>query len=330
MSSPDSAQTAIQQEILQEAGTNELEILVFYMAGHPYGVNVAKVREVMLCPKLTRPPTQFPAVEGVFMFRGRVVPVLRLRDCLGLPPYAPEALVDPQATRVIVTEFSQRLTAFRVDTVERIVRVYWDKIMPVPRQEAFSECLATAILNLDERLVPLPDLERLIAGLGGSRDMEAPITARPQRADFGIALAEDSHPIQRILVSTLQKAGYTRLRAHDDGEQMWQWLQQEAMSSTDSLRGRVDLIITDIEMPNLDGLRLTRLVREHPRLKALPVVIFSSLITPETQHKGDSVGATAQICKPQLPRLVELIDSLLLGTELGPEVPSAAALLRAP
>jgi two-component system chemotaxis response regulator CheV len=306
----DRSNARTEPDILLEAGTNELEALVFSLNKHRYGINVAKVREVMLGPKLHRLPESSPSIEGVFMLRDRVVPLICLRRHLGLAPHPPQAIQDPAATRVIVAEFNGRLSAFRVDAIEQIRRVSLEHVNPMPRMHAFESAPVVALMRIEDLLVPMLDFEMIVTEVhGGARlNIPPPPTQPPAPARGGrrIVLAEDSMIIQTMIRSSLQSAGYQQVHTFDDGKAAWEWLQGAAAAGQ-----AVDLVITDIEMPQLDGLRLCKLLREHPSYQGLPIVLFSSLVSPDNQHKGEAVGATAQISKPELGHLVDLMARLL-------------------
>ena len=124
-------------------------------------------------------------------------------------------------------------------------------------------------------------------------------------------LADDSALIRRLLKDTLTKAGFRNLRIFDDGQQALDYLTELKAKKGENFREDVQLLITDIEMPRMDGLTLTRKIKEDPILQKLPVIVFSSLITDELRHKGESVGANAQLSKPEVEGLVKTIDNLL-------------------
>lgn len=298
--------------ILLETGTNELEALIFSLDGHPYGINVAKVREVMIAPAIHCLPDSPPAVEGVFWLRERVVPLVSLRGYLGLTPYPPEMLAESSATRVIIAEFNNGIHAFRVDCIERICRLSLQAINPLPRLEEFGNVPVVALAGLDEgeALVPMLDFEMIVAELRGGAILKMP-TARAAagetaRASKRIVVAEDSPTIKRLMTRSLVDAGFKQLHVFEDGQQAWDWLIVDAQAG-----GVVDLVITDIEMPQLDGLRLCRLIRDHEVLKDTPVILFSSLVSDDNRKRGETVGATAQISKPELAQLVDLMESIL-------------------
>ena len=310
MSTFSAKQMLLEQDILLEAGTNELEVLVFILDGGKFGINVAKVREVISPGKVHKLPQTPDAVEGTFRLREQVVPLIGLRQFLQLPPYTPEQLADPERSRIIVTEFNQEVNAFRVDAVERINRISWEAIQPMPEVSGTHHSPITAVTRIDDQLVLLLDFETIIdrihtfSKLRTGRVENSRGVDRPSKR---IAMAEDSVTVRQLMRDSMTASDYTNIEMFGDGAAIWQWLRKQA---DDPNSPDVDLVISDIEMPQIDGLHLTKLIREHPKLKDVPVMLFSSLITPSNLKKGEAVGATSQISKPDLFRLVEIVDEL--------------------
>lgn len=310
-------------DILLEAGTNELEVMIFTLDGNPYAINVAKVCEVIMAPQVRRLPSPPPSVEGVFMHRQRPVSIVRLRALLNLRPYASEQLADPTGTRVIVAEFNQRLTAFRVDSVERIFRVRGGQIRRLPRASELETISIVAMIELEDGLIPILDFETMVYDLGGGREEGGPAAVVAQappaaRATRRIVVAEDSATIRRLVSTRLKGRGYEHVQLFEDGQQAWDWLSAVAAGGAHAVAGSVDLVVSDIEMPQMDGLRLCRLIRESEPLKPLPVILFSSLVNAGNEKKGDAVGATAQISKPDITLLIEAVDRILFGEAAAP------------
>ncbi|MEM9381215.1 MAG: chemotaxis protein [Planctomycetota bacterium] len=289
--------------ILLEAGTNELEIMVMEIGALVFGVNVAKVREVILPVRVHALPSAPPFVEGVFELRGSVVELLDLRSYLGLASHLRDSQGDSQ---IIVTEFNESMMGFRIDRVLGIERASWDQIQSVPEDLQGGGTPIVGIAQVKDQIVQMLDLELILSQVkpGAAWDA-APIEAREERTRARILVADDSDAIRARIVSTLRAAGYTDLTEFRSGAEVWEHI--EACSPDND----PDLVVTDIEMPQLDGLHLTKKIRGHHRLADIPVILFSSLVNDRTRHKGEQVGATAQISKPQLPQAVELMDRLL-------------------
>jgi two-component system chemotaxis response regulator CheV len=310
MSSFSAKQMLLGKDILLEAGTNELEILVFYLDGGPYGVNVAKVREVITPLTVYRLPETHESVEGAFRLRDKVVPLIDLRHYLDLKPYTDEERRDKEASRIIVTEFNQTINGFRVDAVEQIHRLSWEQIQPMPRIGGSGLSPLTAIAKINEKLVPMLDFEMIIDRIKTINQLRTGPVPNKWNVDRGsqfVAVAEHSATVQQHICESKTSSGYKNVNSFTNGQDLWNWLCQRASEPG----GRVDIVISDIEMPQIDGLHLTKRIREHAVLKDLPVVLFSSLITADNIKKGQAVGATEQISKPQLHTVVELVDEIL-------------------
>jgi two-component system chemotaxis response regulator CheV len=302
----------VDSRILLEAGTNEVEILVFKVAGQLCGVNVAKVREVQPHRTPTYIPHASPAVEGVLCVRGGVVPVVNLRQVL----WGSEAdLKGSAANQDLLLEFNNQLVAFQVQGIDRIHRVSWKNFIPLPYCPG-TDAPVTGIVLIDGRIVTILDFEAIGLNLG--------INGTPPRvaADdassgvpairFPIVFVDDSPLIRRLLDDALLQAGYADRRGFGDGQEAWEYLDEVAHGhSVETVRAAVAGVISDIEMPRMDGFSLTRRIRENPVLKDLPVVLFSSLISKDNEKKGFQVGATAQISKPHWAELTTTLLDVL-------------------
>jgi len=296
-----------QQDILLESGTNEVEVLAFGLADERYGVNVAKVREVIRLPKMIRVPHVHEVTDGVFKLREDIVPLLNLRRYFGLEP-GPQSEED----NVIVTEFSNVRVAFRVDHVDRIYRVSYNDVGGLPGGMGAEEAAVTAIAQLGEELVMMVDFERLVMSIGGIQDFERYANqienTEFNRSEHRLLHAEDSPLMRKTIEKALVKSGYTQLTSMKDGEEARDWHEANTVALGDST---VELVITDIEMTKMDGLHLTKRIKAHPLLKDIPVIVFSSLVSPDNEKKCKAVGADMQITKPELGMLVGNLDRLL-------------------
>lgn len=297
----------LDKEILLESGTNELEVLVFDIAQFTFGINVAKVREVFPRPKITALAKSHPSVRGVFRLRDHVVPCVSLVDHLGIEATGPEA-----ESTMILTDFNQQQTAFLVDRVERIHRLSWEKVMGMPPLEALRQTPVTAIVRCDNRLIVMLDFEMIIDQVTQQAYRVGAIenVQNLPRDQLRIVMCDDSPTIRQAVGATLRDSGYTRLELFENGEQAWKWIERR-LAETGSAAGVADLIISDIEMPQVDGLHLTKRIKEHPQLRELPVLLYSSIVTPDNMKKGAAVGANLQISKPELNKIVEIADGLI-------------------
>lgn len=293
--------------ILLESGTNEFEIVEFYVGDVHYGVNVAKVREVIARIPVTDMPEAHPHVDGLFTLRGKVVPLINLSRCLGL-----EGSSDPK--NIIVTEINTYTTGFLVDGVERIHRISWMKMEPAP--EVSTRSLVVGIIKMEGRMILLLDFETIIAEIipeinkKFSTFDEVDEDIRERRTKKTVMIAEDSPILRSLLVDTLKEAGYTTITDFGNGQLAWDYL-CEAEAKHKAMHDVADIIISDIEMPQMDGHRLLKLIRDKQYTKDIPVVFFSSLINDEMRLKGEALGATAQLSKPEIGKLINLVDSIV-------------------
>ncbi|MEX2186193.1 MAG: chemotaxis protein CheW [Pirellulales bacterium] len=308
------------KEILLESGTNELEVLVFNIAEFNVGINVAKVREVFPRPNITALAKSHPSVRGVFRLRDRVVPCVSLADHLGIATTGPEA-----ESTMILTDFNQQQTAFLVDRVERIHRLSWEKVMGMPPLEALRQTPVTAVVHCDNRLIVMLDFEMIIDQVTQQAYRVGPIanTLNLPREQLRIVMCDDSPTIRQALSTTLRDSGYTQLEIFENGAQAWDWIEQR-LAETGSAAGVADLIISDIEMPQVDGLHLTKRIKQNPQLRELPVLLYSSIVTPENMKKGAAVGADMQISKPELNKIVEVADGMIAKAREGATAAEAA------
>ena len=292
--------------ILLEAGTNELEIMIIECGRIVFGVNVAKIREVILPTLVHQLPTAPPCIEGVFELRGRVVELIDLRQYLGFGAFTKEERELPTGSQILVTEFNDSVIGFRVGSVRKIERYSWDKIAPVPKSLRGSDVPMVGVAQVGDDVVQMIDLEDILFRIKPSLEMTSvEVTKEEARGEKRLLVAEDSEVIRARITATLKEAGYTQIVDFSNGLDAWNHIE----ACTDETYPH--MVITDIEMPRLDGLHLCKKIREHRDIGEIPVVLFSSLINERTRNKGDQVGATAQISKPQLAEVVSLSDKYL-------------------
>ncbi|MBC8014594.1 MAG: chemotaxis protein CheV [Sporomusaceae bacterium] len=301
-----SGTAASKKGILLETGTNEFEIVEFAVGSVNYGINVAKVREVINLVPITKMPNSHPYVDGVFTLRGRLMPLVNLPRCLGSEESG------ATANNIIVSELNNFFVGFLVNEVSRIHRVSWTEMEPPP-SISDSE-MVVGVIKMAEKLVILLDFEKIVSDI--NPEMNVKLTTVPKSSDARkeirktkkIMIAEDSHMLRDLLVDTLHQAGYLNVFAYNDGKAAWDALKILAKSES-PLEEKISMLITDIEMPQMDGHHLLKLVRDDSVLAKLPVVIFSSLINDEMRRKGEAIGANGQVSKPEIAKLIELLDS---------------------
>ncbi|GGF12382.1 chemotaxis protein CheV [Halobacillus andaensis] len=293
------------QGILLESGTNELEIVEFSIGNNRFGINVIKVKEILNPLPVTKIPHSHPAVEGIIEIRGNIVPVVDVAHALGF-----EASNHPKQDKFILAEFNQTKIVFHVHTVTQIHRISWESIEKPGKMYQGLETQITGVIKKGEDLLLLLDFEKVVADINPKTSVHAEQIqelGERERSSKKILMAEDSGLLRGLLQETLEEAGYVHTTCFEDGKAAYDHLIQLAEAGKDAL-DEYQLIITDIEMPRMDGHHFTKLVKDHESLKKLPVVIFSSLITRDLRHKGEKVGADAQISKPEIVNLIQTID----------------------
>ena len=297
-----------QTGILLETGTNELEIMEFTISGELFGINVAKVREIMMAQEVKRMQGSHPVVEGVFKPRDEIFTVIDLGKYLKMPDY-PKTGHDI----FIVTNFNNQCFAFHVESVVGIDRISW-KAIKKPDRVIYGgdEGVATGIADYNNRLITILDFEKIIAEISPESSIQAQSVERFSHRNVSektILIAEDSMLLSKLILECLHRAGYNNTVKTDNGQEAWNYL-LEAKASNDPIKEHVACIVSDIEMPLMDGHRLTKLVKDDPVLKTIPVVLFSSLIDDQMRIKGQQVGADEQITKPEIDKLITIIDRL--------------------
>ena len=294
--------------ILLESGTNEIEIMKFRVNGEYYGINVAKVKEIMMAQHVKPMPHSNPAVEGFFKPRGQLITVINLSQYLfgSREPFGERDLF-------IVTGFNKMCVAFRVDTIEGISRISWNAIQKPDRTLGSGDTsVATGIAQCDEELVTILDFEKIVAEIAPETSIQVseveemgdrPICNAP------VVIAEDSVLLQKMLQDALERAGFMDLKIFNNGQECWEYLSE--IKDAPDVYDKVRILITDLEMPLMDGHHLTKLVKSDEHLKRIPVVIFSSLIDEQMREKGKEVGADEQLSKPEIRHLVNVMDTLI-------------------
>ena len=301
--------TPNQTKILLESGTNELEIMEFTVGGELFGINIAKIREIMRAQETKRMPNSHNFVEGIFKQRGEVITVIDLAKCLNI-----EKSENKSHDIFILTHFNKLNFAFRVESVVGIDRVSWENIKK-PDKVIYSgeDSVATAIAEYKDRLITILDFEKIIADI--SPETSITLDRLDELGDRvesqkKILVAEDSMMLSNLIIGFLHKSGYKNTVKFNNGKEAWDYL-TEAKNSGLPISNYVSCIVSDIEMPLMDGHRLTKLIKTDDELKHIPVILFSSLISDELRIKGQEVGADEQITKPEIVELVNIIDRLI-------------------
>ncbi|PGU35624.1 chemotaxis protein CheV [Bacillus cereus] len=298
------------QSILLESGTNELEIVTYTVGENLFSINVMKVREIINPFPVTTVPESHHAVEGVVQVRGEILPVINLATALNLKSTKPL-----DQTKFIISELNQMKVIFRVDEVHRIQRISWEQIDEPASLSMGLEETTSGIVKLDGKIILLLDYEKIVCKISNSGYDNKTLSGLEQKTDRAekvIYIAEDSAMLRQILEETLSTAGYTKMNFFSNGAEALAQIEKLAKEQGEKMFEHIHLLITDIEMPKMDGHHLTKIIKDSEVMKQLPVIIFSSLITNELFYKGETVGANAQVSKPDIQELIGLVDKLVL------------------
>ena len=298
----------MESNILMESGTNELEILEFMIGNNHYGINVAKIKEIVPFSIVTPVPNANFSVEGIFMPRDLLITVIDLAKVINVAPSE-----DPSKDMFVITNFNKLNVAFHVHKVVGIHRVSWvDIITPDSTINTAENGIATGVIKIDGKLIVILDFERIVSDISpetGLKVSEIDKLKGRIRNTSPIIIAEDSALLSKLIFDSLQKSGYINLVLCKNGQEAWNKLSD--FKNRGTIAEDVHCVITDLEMPLMDGHRLTKLIKTDKELQHIPVIIFSSLINDQMRLKGDSVGADVQLSKPEIGLLVHEIDKLL-------------------
>ncbi len=298
------------------AGTNKLEILLFSLGrdmlsgrNETYGINVFKVREVMRAPAITRAPDMNPSVEGMVSLRGVLVPVIDLAKYAGLSTEATSRVM-------IITEYNGCTQGFLVEAVDTILRLDWSSMkVPPDMLTAKTGGLVTAVTELaDGRLVMMMDVERVLADTTDiGNDLAFQAIRRLEVSDRTVLYADDSSVARKQISTTLDALDVRRIEAQN-GRQAWDEMQRIADHATAIGKPVTDflqVVLTDVEMPEMDGYMLTRKIKADHRFSGIPVIMHSSLSGSSNHQLGKSVGVDEYVSKFEPQRLADTLTRLL-------------------
>ncbi|MBO2534383.1 MULTISPECIES: chemotaxis protein [Rummeliibacillus] len=295
--------------ILLESGTNELEIVEFEVGSNKFGINVIKVKEIIQPIPVTFLPHAHPHVEGIIQLRGEVLPVVDMKKVLGLVNSSYS-----EQQKYIVAEFNKQRVVFHVDNVTQIHRFSWDQIEKPSDMYQGGNSQVIGVIKREDSMLLLLDFEKIMVDINpdsGINVASVKKLGKRERSEKRIVIAEDSPLLRKLLHDTMLEAGYENVEFFENGKDALDYLLSIA-EKTDDISQYVQLMVTDIEMPQMDGHHLTKQVKSNPVLKKLPVIIFSSLITDDLRHKGEEVGAEDQISKPEIAELILKVDEYIL------------------
>ncbi len=294
----------MENNILLESGTNELEVLEFMVGSQNFGINIAKVNEIMNYQPMIPVPDSPEAFEGVFTPRDKVISVIDLHKVLN------KESTDTGHDLLIICHFNQMDVGFHVSSVKGIQRISWEDIEKPPRISGDgNNNLATGIAKLSDRIILILDFEKIVSDINRSAVLDATgaTQAANDKSDKHIVIAEDSPFLNTLIKNTLAESGYKNIISFDNGKDAWDYVNGHKSFGGDIL-DQISLVISDIEMPQMDGHHLTKRIKDDDVLKRIPVYLFSSLINEQMKIKGESVGADAQFSKPQIGMLINYIN----------------------
>ena len=302
------------QAILLEAGTNELEIVEFSIGEALYGINIAKVREIIKADiDMVPTPDSHPSIEGAINLRGSIIPVINLSRHLKV-----NVPFDKHINRIVIAEFNKIVIGFLVTAVARIHRISWKEVEQPSQMLQTEQGYAVGIIKIQEKVIFLLDFEKIASHINPRAHLMKPradeysTPVAIDRASKKILVVEDSDFIRQMICDHLAKAGYNTETACN-GEQAWEKLAGAIGSPQfQQIEQFYHMMVTDIEMPQMDGLHLIKRVKENAQLRRLPCIAFSSMITKELIVKCKSVGSDGEIAKPEINQLVSLVDSKVL------------------
>ncbi|OIQ26425.1 chemotaxis protein [uncultured Vibrio sp.] len=315
--------------ILTESGTNELEIIEFHLEKQLpdgstktcyYGINVAKVREVIQVPDTTDYPNAQPHMVGVFSSRDILTPLVDLAGWLGVPTKP-----DLEKKFVIVTDFNRMTNGFLIDSISRIHRISWNDVeSPSQFLEAGEQDCVVAVVRKDKNLIMILDFEKIIADINPELSMEKYDVKVDRTVDLAqeaiskrnsrtIMVVDDSAFIRNLIQDTLSSAGYNIIACKDGGEAHEKLMELAKVAKEENvpLEELVNGIVTDVEMPRMDGMHLLKRLRDTEDYGTMPIVMFSSLMSEDNRAKALLLGANDTITKPEIGKMVAMMDQYI-------------------
>lgn len=296
------------QSVLLDVGTGELEVIVFTVNHNRYCINVLKAREIIQLSEVRPATDSNKSILGITNVRDKVMTVIDLSYILDK-----KSVEKAEGKMALVCEFNRKQMMFAVDNIEGIRRVKWSDI--VKPDALLKGGLSVGNILTDTGILLMLDFEKIITDISKEENpyekSKSEIIRKAERATKKIYMADDSKTIRTLLREVLVASGYKDIHTFDNGKEALDALVKIKEKKGNQFKEEVDILITDIEMPILDGHTVTRRIKEDPILSSLPVVIFSSLITDDLYHKGEAVGADCQISKPSIHELVDAVDSLV-------------------
>ena len=294
--------------------TSVLELMEFTMAGDSFGINVAKVTEIMRRSKITPMTLSHPCIDGVFKPREKLITIINLPRYMALPENE-----NPETDMFMLTNFDNTNAAFLVHTVEGMHRIKWSDVeRPSSIIYGANDSVITGTTKIDGRILTIIDFEKVLYDINpetGLQISEVHRMGEREQCLKPVVVVEDSVFLRRMLLEALNAAGYTNVAEFDNGQDAWDYLlkcKATALENITPIEKKVSIIITDIEMPRMDGHHLTNLIKTDEVLLKVPVIVFSSLIDDAQKQAGEKIGVNAHLSKPQIGKLVGTIDEWIL------------------
>ncbi|MDR1378300.1 MAG: chemotaxis protein [Synergistaceae bacterium] len=294
------------KKVITEVGTNEWQVVVFFLGEQSFAINVDKTREILRWPGCRVIPDTPSAMIGITSVRGEVLPLVDLRVFLNVDSH-----VEREQCKVIIAEFNEVKLGFVVDAVERIYRINSEDLDSTLTGKYLGEWILY-VIKRDARNVLLLDYEAIVQAISPQLAMhqkldltaaQTVIKGLGDLSQYHIIIAEDSPLIRKQIKDSMEAGGFINLRICADGKEAYDCIMEEDI--------HYDVLITDVEMPRLDGLALTRRLKENAATRDLPIIVFSSIMAQDIKTKAASVGAKYQITKPEISQLVEYVAKVI-------------------
>ncbi|MCL2036621.1 MAG: chemotaxis protein [Oscillospiraceae bacterium] len=296
----------IEQE--NEVDTGELELLEFLVGDECFGINIAKVSEIIIHCEVTHVPSAPPEVEGVFMHRDKLVTVIDLHEVLRCKKS------EIERTLLIVCDFDQVSVAFDVTNVNGIQRLKWAQVEKPPAVSGNNDnSLATGVAKIGDKIIMMLDFEKIVCDMNTGKEFEiGSVEGITVPVDFDysrkVLIVDDSVFMGKVVSDALKKTGFTNITQFYNGKEAWNYI--EGLKGGDISRN-LAAVISDIEMPQMDGHSLVKLIRSDKELSNTPIVLFSSLIHDNMRQRGETAGADAQFSRAQLSECVKTVVDLM-------------------
>jgi len=312
------------RDILLESGTNEVELAEFFLGKRSYGVNVAKIREFVPydVKTVTKVPNSPPSMLGMLLLRGKTIPLVDLKTNLELKDNGKS-----DRPVVLVTEFNTLTNGFLIDSINQIHRLSWSDIKPLNPIISEHSHRITGTVHIKGKDILILDLEYIVGKLFPEQMSKLTEYESEQHSSTAVhesiqeirnkhpvVIAEDSGMIRNLILNALKKEGYKNVHDFDNGLSAYQYLtdlKQQVETGNKSMSELLSIVVSDIEMPQMDGLNLCKRIKDDQIFSGIPVVLFSSLINDQMIRKCKQVGADGQISKPEMKKMISYLDEML-------------------